>query len=190
MTALVRIAGLIDALTRRLGLFAMWLMPFVVLIAAAVVVLRYLFQLGYPWLSESFVWLHGAIFLIAAAYVLQIEGHVRVDVIYRKLRPRARALVNALGVAFLLWPAMAVIALRSLPIVERSWRTREASPTPDGLPVLYLVKTLILVFCLLMLLQGLSLLLKSLAALQHPDRWGHLLERRSEGDDPDLQAHA
>lgn len=188
MSALLGLAGLIDRLTRACGLVAMWLVPFVVLIAAAVMVLRYLFLVGYPWFSESYVWLNGVIFMVSAAYVLQIEGHVRVDVIYRKFRTRTRALVNTLGVLLLLWPAMYVIGTDSIPIVERSWRTHEASPTPNGLPVMYLFKTFILMFCALMMLQGLSLLLKSVAALVDPDRWGHLMNRRSEGGQD--QAHA
>ncbi|SMF48662.1 TRAP-type mannitol/chloroaromatic compound transport system, small permease component [Tistlia consotensis] len=188
MSVLLAFAGLIDRLTKACGLAAMWLVPLVVLVAAAVMVLRYLFLVGYPWLSESYVWLNGVIFMVSAAYVLQIEGHVRVDVLYRKFGTRARALVNVLGVLLLLWPAMYVIGTDSIPIVERSWRTHEASPTPDGLPVMYLFKTFILVFCALLVLQGLSLLLKSLASLVDPDRWGHLMERRSEGGQD--QAHA
>lgn len=180
MSALLLLAAAIDACNRLLGRIATWLVPLVVLIASAVVVLRYFFQLGFPWLSESFVWLHGAIFLLAAAYVLQIEGHVRVDVFYRKFGPRGRALVNLLGVAFLLWPAMWVLAWRSLPIAERSWRMQEASPTPNGLPFLFLMKALIIVFCVLVALQGLALLIRSLAVLSGDPRWRHLLERPDE----------
>lgn len=188
MKSALALAEAIDSLTRLFGLLAMSLLPFVVVIAALVVVLRYVFLLGIPWLSESYVWLHGVIFLLSAAYVLQIEGHVRVDVIYRKFRPRRRALVNLLGVLLLLWPAMYVIGVNAIPIVERSWRNLESSPTPDGLPFMYLMKTGILVFCVLVALQGLSLLLKSLAALVDPGRWGHLMRRSSE-DAPDV-SHA
>lgn len=181
MTALLALAAVIDAVNRLLGRLAAWLMPLVVLIAAAVVVLRYLFNMGFPWLSESFIWLHGAIFLLAAAYVLQVEGHVRVDVFYRRYAPRRRALVNLLGVAFLLWPAMWVLGWRSLPIAERSWRMQESSPTPNGLPFLYLMKALIIVFCVLVALQGLALLIRSLAVLSGNPRWQHLLDRSGEG---------
>lgn len=180
MTALLAFASAIDGLNRLLGRITAWLMPLVVLIAAAVVVLRYLFNMGFPWLSESFIWLHGAIFLLAAAYVLQIEGHVRVDVFYRRYTPRRRAVVNLLGVVFLLWPAMWVLGWRSLPIAERSWRMQEASPTPNGLPFLYLMKALIIVFCILVALQGLALLIRSLAVLSGRPRWQHLLDRRDE----------
>jgi len=182
MTGCLRVVAVIDAALQLLARILAWLLPLVVLLAAAVVVLRYALETGYPWLSESYVWLHGAIFMLAMAGVLAWDAHVRVDVFYRFFNQRGRALVNLFGVALLLWPSMYVIGTLGLPIVERSWRIAERSPTPDGLPVLYLIKAIVPLMCLLVSLQGLVLFVRSLAVLVDRHRWGHLLPARDEAE--------
>jgi len=159
----------IDALNRGCGEALVRLMPLVVALAASVVVLRYAFRIGLPWLSETYVWLNGAIFMLGAGYVLLKEGHVRVDVFYRRAGPRARAVVDISGVCLLLWPTLFVVLSSGMPAVLRSWRSLEASPSIDGLPFLYLLKTCIPLFCVLVALQGLSIALRGVLTLcGHP----------------------
>ena len=148
------VAALIDRLIAAIGRAVMWLALVVVLLQFAVVVLRYAFGIGSIWLSESVVYAHAALFMLAAAWTLQANGHVRVDVFYADASPRAKALVDLLGALLLLLPFMAVIAWFALPYVARSWTVLERSREASGLPLVYLLKTVIPAFALLMALQG------------------------------------
>jgi TRAP-type mannitol/chloroaromatic compound transport system permease small subunit len=159
------IADGIDAVNTAIGRLLVLLLPLVVLIASTVVVLRYVFAVGFPWLAESYIWLNGLIMVIGAGYVLKIDKHVRVDVFYKIFPERAKAVVNILGVLLLLWPSLYVLYEFALPFVLRSWRMHEISPTSDGLPAMYLLKSGVLAFCLLCALQGLALLLRSVLTL-------------------------
>jgi TRAP-type mannitol/chloroaromatic compound transport system permease small subunit len=149
-------ASLIDRLVAAIGRAVIWLSLAVVLVQFAVVVLRYAFGIGSIWLSESIIYGHAAMFMLAAAWTLQQNGHVRVDVFYSEASPAARALVDLLGALLLLLPFMAVIAWFALPYVARSWTVFERSRESSGLPFVYLLKALIPLFALLMALQGIA----------------------------------
>lgn len=136
-----------------------------VLIAFSVVAMRYVLNVGFPWLQETYIWLHGAAVLLASAWVLQRGGHVRVGVFYAKASERAKAWIDIAGVLLFLMPMMSFLYWWSIPLVQRSWRLMERSPTADGLSFVYLMKTVIPIFCVLMMLQGLSLLLRSVLTL-------------------------
>ena len=94
--------------------------------------------------------------MLAAAWTLQAGGHVRVDIFYADAAPRTKALVDLLGALLLLLPFMAVIVWFALPYVARSWAMLERSRETSGLPFVYLLKTLIPLFALLLALQGIS----------------------------------
>jgi TRAP-type mannitol/chloroaromatic compound transport system permease small subunit len=149
-------ADRIDRLVAAIGRAAAWLALTIVLLQFAVVVLRYAFGVGSIWLSESVIYGHAALFMLAAAWTLQAGGHVRVDIFYAQAAPRLKALVDLLGALLLLLPFMAVIAWFALPYVARSWAILERSRETSGLPFVYLLKTLIPLFALLMALQGVS----------------------------------
>ena len=93
---LAAIADGIDRLIAAIGRAAMWLSLFVVLVQFAVVLMRYLFGIGSIWLSESIIYGHAALFMLAAAWTLQQNGHVRVDVFYSNASPRTKAVVDLL----------------------------------------------------------------------------------------------
>jgi TRAP-type mannitol/chloroaromatic compound transport system permease small subunit len=149
-------AGAIDRLVAVIGRAVIWLSLAVVLVQFAVVVLRYAFGVGSIWLSESVIYGHAAMFMLAAAWTLQENGHVRVDVFYSDASSRTKALVDLLGALLLLLPFMAVIIWFALPYVARSWMVFERSRESSGLPFVYLLKTLIPLFALLMALQGIA----------------------------------
>ena len=176
----VAIAGRIDALNEAVGRFVSWVCLLMVITTAAVVVLRYVFSIGFVWMQESYVWMHGAVFMLGAGYTLLHDGHVRVDVFYRPASPRFRAWVNLIGVILLLLPVLAAIWWTSLPYVETSWSRLEASREAGGLPGLFLFKTIIPAFCFLVALQGLSLALRSYALLKNPD---HPASRAAAGEE-------
>ena len=94
---------------------------------------RYAFAIGSIWLSESIIYAHAALFLLAAAWTLQQNGHVRVDVFYAKASARQKAIVDLLGSVLLLLPVMAVIIYFALPYVARSWSIFERSRESSGL---------------------------------------------------------
>ena len=118
---LVATADGIDRLIAAIGRAVAWLALFVVLVQFAVVVLRYAFGIGSIWLSESVIYGHAALFMLAAAWTLQVGGHVRVDIFYADASPRTKAMVDLVGALILLLPFMAVIAWFAVPYVARSW---------------------------------------------------------------------
>jgi TRAP-type mannitol/chloroaromatic compound transport system permease small subunit len=150
----------VDATNEWIGRAVSWLTLGCVLTCFAVVVLRYGFDLGYPWMQELYVWQHAAVFMVGAGYTFLHHGHVNVDVIYGRLSERGRAWVDILGTLFFLFPWLVLVATRSAPFLLTSWSIREASGTANGMPAVYLLKSLLWVFCLLMFLQGLALILR------------------------------
>lgn len=162
---LAAVARSIDALNERVGRAVAWLTLAMVLVTFCVVVLRYVFDVGFVRLQESYVWMHGIVFMLGAGYTLLHQGHVRVDIIYRGASPRYKAWVDLLGVLLMLWPMLVTVWLVAWPYVATSWSRLEASREAGGLPGLFLLKTVILAFCLLLGLQGLSLAIRSLLFL-------------------------
>jgi TRAP-type mannitol/chloroaromatic compound transport system permease small subunit len=158
-------ADRIDRLVAAIGRAVMWLCLFLVLLQFTVVLMRYAFAIGSIWLSESIIYAHAALFLLAAAWTLQQNGHVRVDVFYSKASARQKAVIDLLGSLLLLLPVMAVIIYFALPYVARSWSMLERSRETSGLPFVYLLKTLIPLFALLMGLQGISQAMRALLLL-------------------------
>ena len=125
-----RLADLIDRLNDGIGEVLKWAMPVIALICAVVAVLRYGFGVGFPWLSESYIWLNGALFTLGAAYVLRHEGHVRVDVFYNLLSARGRAWINLLGTLVFLYPMLYFLAVKGWPASSAPgpvWKPRPPS---------------------------------------------------------------
>jgi TRAP-type mannitol/chloroaromatic compound transport system permease small subunit len=160
-----RIADAIDRVTAAVGRAAVWCCLYAVLAEFTVVLLRYAFGIGSIQLQESVLYAHAGLFMLAAAWTLQIGGHVRVDVFYASARPRARALIDLFGALFFLLPFAAAVAALSLPYVERSWSILERSREASGLPFVYLLKTLIPAFALLIGLQGVAQALRAALVL-------------------------
>jgi TRAP-type mannitol/chloroaromatic compound transport system permease small subunit len=127
--------------------------------------MRYVLGLGSIWLQESILYAHAALFLLAAAWTLKEGGHVRVDVFYADASPRTKAWIDLAGALLLLLPFCAAIVLFSLDYVGRSWAILERSRESSGLPLVFLLKTLIPLFALMLALQGVSQAIKSVAML-------------------------
>ncbi len=126
----------------------------------AIVLARYLFAVNYLWLQELVIYLHASIFMLAAAWGLVCNKHVRIDVIWGRLTVSGKKRIEWLGSGLLLLPMMAVIFVTSLPYVRQSWSIAEGSTEVSGLPGLFLLKTLLPVFAILMVLAGLSRMLR------------------------------
>ena len=155
----------IDRLIAAIGNGVMWLSLLLVLLQFAVVLLRYAFELGSVWLAESVIYCHAALFMLAAAWTLQQNGHVRLDVFYCDASPHSKAVIDLAGALLLLLPFVAAIVWFSLPYVARSWSILERSREASGLPLIYLLKTLIPLFALLLGLQGISQAMRAMLTL-------------------------
>ncbi len=160
------IADRIDRLTTLIGRAAAWLCLFIVLAQFAVVLMRYGFGMGSAKLTESILYAHAALFMLAAAWTLRENGHVRVDIFYADARPRRKALVDLLGALFLLIPFALSLLILSLPYVARSWSILERSRETSGLPFVYLLKTLIPIFAISLVLQGVSQAIRAAQTLR------------------------
>ena len=160
-----RIAVAADAAVCWLGRAVSWLALAMVLVTGAIVLLRYAFDVGWIWLQETVTWMHAAVFLLAAGYTLSKDEHVRVDVFYRQMSARRRALVDTLGVLFLLLPTCGWIVFSAWEYVASSWAVMESSLETGGMPGLYLLKTLIVLTPLLLALEGLALIVLRWARL-------------------------
>ncbi|MCU7802153.1 MAG: TRAP transporter small permease subunit [Candidatus Thiodiazotropha sp. (ex Lucinoma kastoroae)] len=165
IVSLERLAKLFEYLNEWLGRAVSWLSLFMVLVTFTVVVLRYVFDLGWIWVQESVTFMHGALFLIGAAYTLKHEGHVRVDIFYQRRSPKGRAWVDLFGTLFLLLPVCLFIFTISWDYVAQSWSLQEGSREAGGLDGVYLFKSLILIMAGLMLLQGMTMIIRSLSQI-------------------------
>lgn len=154
-----------------MGKAASWLTLFMVLITFIVVVMRYVFDAGLIWVQESVTWMHAAVFMLGAAYTLQQEEHVRVDVFYRTMSARRRAWVDATGVVLFVWPLCVFLAWKSFDFVAASWGLKEASRESGGLPypMVPLLKSVLLVMPIAVALQGASLFMRSVSTLRGRD---------------------
>ena len=165
MQGLAKLVHIIDALNEKLGRAVAWLTLAMVLITFVVVILRYVYAIGWVWLQESYVWMHGIVFMLGAGYTLLHNGHVRVDIIYRPGSPRYKAIIDLFGSLFLLLPLLVIVFLASDSYVLESWTRLEESREAGGLPGLFILKSFLLLFSVVLGLQGLSLSARSLLIL-------------------------
>jgi len=131
-----------------------WLTVVMVLLTFTIVVLRYGFNLGWIWLQESLTYLHVAVFTIAAAWTLQQDGHVRVDIFYAEMPKKKRALMDLLGSLIFLIPFCIFVLVIAWPYVANSWKLLEGSREAGGMPLVFLLKSLIMVLPALLLAQA------------------------------------
>ena len=157
LNALVRWQSkVISWLSTTVGVTVAWATLFMVLAQFSVVVMRYVFGFNSIGLQESVIYAHGIMFMLASAYTLLMGGHVQVDIFYHKMSDRSKAWVDFAGTFLLLVPVMLLILYFSWNYVESAWRSLEGSRESSGLPYVYLLKSVILGFAALMLLQGIA----------------------------------
>jgi len=148
--------GLTASLINRIGRAVSWLTLLMVVLTFTIVVLRYGFNLGWIWLQEVVTYLHAMVFMVAAAWAFQADAHVRVDIFYRENSPRYKAWVNLLGTLIFLAPFSVFLFIVGWDYVAASWAAMETSREAGGLPLVYVLKSLILVLPALLLIQSFS----------------------------------
>jgi TRAP-type mannitol/chloroaromatic compound transport system permease small subunit len=163
-----KLADRIDRLSMAVGRAVAWCLLFMVLAEFALVLMRYVLGVGSIWLQESIIYAHAALFMLAAAWTLAADSHVRVDIFYADAAPRTKALVDVLGALLLLLPFAVALLVLSWGYAGRSWTILEGSRETSGIPAVFLLKTLIPLFAALLALQGLAQALRAALVLAGP----------------------
>ena len=164
MNALLALSRLIDALNERIGRVLMWVVLVMVLISAANATIRKLFNYSSNAYLEIQWYLFSAIFLLGAGYTLLRNEHVRIDIISSRTSARAQNWVDVFGILFFLFPMSAIILWLSIPLFEDSWVRNEVSTNAGGL-IIWPARLLVPVGFFLLMLQGVSELIKRIAFL-------------------------
>jgi TRAP-type mannitol/chloroaromatic compound transport system permease small subunit len=159
------LANGIDRLTAAIGRAAAWLTLAIVLVQFGLVVARYVFSAGSVPVTESVIYGQAALVTLTAAWTLCAGGHVRVDIFYADASPRRRALIDLVGSVLLLLPFMLTLLWLSVPYALRSWDILERSQETGGLPLVFVLKTMIPLFALMMALQGVVQAIRAAAVL-------------------------
>lgn len=170
MPFLRRFSAAVDGLNDRIGAAIRWLALLMVLLGAYNAIARYLTKFtGVTLASNAFTELQwyffSLIFLLGAAYGLRHDVHVRVDVLFARLSRKAQAWIDLAGTVLFLIPFSVLFLWVSWRPVMNSWSIRETSPDPGGLPR-YPIKAVILLCFGLLLLQGLSHVVKQVEVLR------------------------
>ena len=155
----------ISALNRVVGHLLSWLALAIVLVCFTVVVQRYIFHTTQLWMQDLYVWLSGAMFTGVAGFALMRDEHVRVDILYRPWPIRKKAIADLIGTLIFLIPYVVVVLLYAWPFVTRSWRLYEGSANVGGMPGLFILKSFIIVFAVLVGLQGLAIIARAILVL-------------------------
>ena len=145
-----------------------WLALAMVLVQFLIVLARYVFGYNSIAVQESVLYLHAALFMLGAGYTLMKDGHVRVDIFYARAPDVVKRRIDLFGHLFLLIPSMVALLYWSWPMVRSSWRILEGPISVGGLPAVFLLKSLIPAFCILLLLQSLALIVQNLLNTKQP----------------------
>jgi TRAP-type mannitol/chloroaromatic compound transport system permease small subunit len=155
----------ICGLNALVGNVLAWLALGIVVVCFTVVIQRYVFSTSFVWMQDLYVWLNGAMFTGVAGYALMRNYHVRVDIFYRPAKIRTKAIIDLIGVLVFLLPYTYVIFIYVWPAVTRSWRFWEMSGNTGGMPGLYVLKSFVIVFAVVVALQGIAMAARSILVI-------------------------
>ena len=167
LNALRKFVRFVDGLNERVGSVVSWFTTLLVLTVCIDVFTRYFLRSSSVAVQELEWHFFAVIFLLASAWALKHNKHVRVDVLYMNFKPRNQALVNLIGSLLFLLPFAVIAIWSSQNFVMNSFRIGEVSPDPGGLPARYILKAMIPLGFSLILLQGLALAARSLDRFIH-----------------------
>lgn len=154
------LAHAIDQLNRAVALVVRWLALVMLLVQFCIVIGRYVFGYNSIAAQESVLYMHATLFMLGAGFTLLVDKHVRVDVFFAKLSDTSKRRVDIFGHLFLLIPSMTALLYWSWPSVRNSWKILEGPISVGGIEAVFLLKSLIPAFCILVLLQSLSILVR------------------------------
>ncbi len=139
-------------MNQSIGKFFSYFLPIIVILVIYIVISRYVFGVGRADLQELALYLHALVFLGCAGWGLAEEEHVRVDILYKDKSKSYKRLINTLGLVFFVLPVIFIISFYSIDFIKLSWMLKESSTEPGGLKTVYLHKTIILLFPLVLFL--------------------------------------
>ena len=139
-------------MNQSIGKLFSYFLPIIVILVIYIVFSRYIFGVGRADLQELALYLHALVFLGCAGWALTEEEHVRVDILYKNKSESYKKLVNTLGLVFFVLPVVFTISFYSIDFIRLSWLLKESSTEPGGLKTVYLHKTIILLFPLVLFL--------------------------------------
>ena len=143
-----------------LGRFFAGLIPILLILVMVVVIGRYFFGIGRVDIQELALYVHALIFLGCAGWAYSADEHVRVDIFYRNASPEYKKLVNTFGILFFLLPMIVVLGYYGIDFVAASWSVQEISTEPGGLSIVYIQKSFIFLFPLVLVLSAIRELYK------------------------------
>ncbi len=159
---LKKISTFINNLNLKIGELFSWLLLCMVLLTCLIVILRYLFNIGFIWMQELVRFFYAAVFMLCAAYTLVENAHVRVDIFYSKMSEKNKNLVNILGSIFFLIPVCFITFFYSFSYVINSWMQLEGSLEERGLHAVFIMKTFIWLFSFMLFAQALSIIFSNI----------------------------
>lgn len=165
MNALRAFSNFVDTLTTRIGAVLSVLVWFIAAVIVIVVVLRYVFHISMTWLQDTYIAIHAVVFMLGCSVAMLQDAHVRVDIFQGRWPPRKRAVVEIVGASLFTLPWLIALGWLSTPFVLTSWKILEGSFQPNGLPGVYLLKSVLIIFCVLMTLQCLSIVARAILVL-------------------------
>ncbi len=165
MNSLLKLSNLVDALNERIGRATIWCILIAVLISAGNAVVRKAFNTSSNAFLEIQWYLFSAIFLLGAGYTLLRNEHVRIDLIAGRFSKRGQAMIDIFGILFFLLPMAIAVMYLSWPIFLLAYQNNEQSSNAGGL-VVWPVRLLVPVGFFLLVLQGISELIKRIGFLQ------------------------
>ena len=165
MRPMQRTIHLLEAVNLHVGNTVRWCGLLMLILQFIIVLLRYVFGISYIFLNEGVLYLHATFFMLGAGYTLLVDKHVRVDIFYSYRSMRGRAAIDLFGHFVFLLPSMTILFFYTWPTVRSSWQILEGPISVGGIPASFLLKSLMPVFCVLLIIQCLANLLKDLITL-------------------------
>ena len=143
-------------MNQSIGKFFSYFLPIIVILVIYIVISRYIFGVGRADLQELALYFHALVFLGCAGWALVEEEHVRVDILYKDKSNPYKRIINTLGLVFFVLPVVLIISFYSIDFIKLSWLLKESSTEPGGLQTVYLHKTIILLFPLVLFLAAIK----------------------------------
>jgi TRAP-type mannitol/chloroaromatic compound transport system permease small subunit len=162
MRFLYTLVRLSEGLIKRTGRITSWCTSALVLVVCYDVFTRYFLKRSSVAVQELEWHIFAVIFLTGAAYTMKKERHVRVDLLYSRLSAKGKAWINLVGCFIFLLPFSYLVIWASYDFVINSLTIQETSPNPGGLPARYLIKACIPFGFLLIILQAIATIIKSI----------------------------
>lgn len=172
----------IERFNTAIGTSLSWLILLMAAIVTLIVVMRSIFDLGWVALQESVTYMHASTFMLSLAYTAHQNGHVRVDIFYRKMSDEAKAWVDACGAVVFLLPFSVFLGLISWQFVVEAWAIHESSINPGGIPAVYALKTLMPITSALLVLRALGEIASQLVYLASLTQTAATTEATEQGD--------